>query len=572
MSVAPTAGAPAAWSLPARTRFSILGAALLALFLAALDQTIVATALPAIVSQFHGIDLAAWVSIGYLLSSTAMVPIYGRLSDSHGRRGVLVFGVIVFLIGSALCGISGGMLSLILDRVLQGVGAAAITSTAFAIPADLFPPIQRARYMGFFGAVFGIASVIGPWVGGVLTDHLSWRWVFYVNLPIGAIVMVLILTRMPSLGARGGEPLDLRGTGLMIATVVPLLLGLSLDPRVRVLGVPATPWLLGLACVAGVLYVVAERRAAHPVIPLSLFQNRTFASIAVSSLLIGASFIAAVLFLSLFMVNALGSTASGAGTAIVPLTFGVVFAGIATSFLVHRTRRYKGFMVGGLAVMAVGFAWASRMTAATSHTSVILRMILIGIGAGPAMPTLNIALQNAVPHTRIGIATAARQFYMLIGQALGAALFGMILSVTLTDALERNLTPALAALPPVARAVVDRAEFRHSGTGREGAAGPHAEVHARMVAAVNRDLETRRPPATDPQALARWTTTRDAELHQLDDAWARILLAVRASFAAAVTRVYALSVAFALGGMLILLIWLPELPLREGHTPEPVAE
>jgi EmrB/QacA subfamily drug resistance transporter len=521
-------------------KLTILGAVLLCLFLAALDQTIVATAMPAIVAQFHGIDLLSWVSIGYLLSSTAMVPIYGRLSDFHGRRRVLIAGLLIFLAGSALCGIAGSMVQLIVDRVIQGVGAAAITSTAFAVPADLYPPSERSRYMGFFGASFGLASVVGPWLGGILTDHWSWRWIFYVNLPLGVIALALILARMPKLASGLRHPLDLAGTVLLVASVVPLMLGLSLDPRRRLHGVPLDPALLVLAALATIAFLAVERRARAPVVPLELFANRTFSVVTIASLLFGAAFFAAVLFLSIFMVNVTGVSAAQAGTAIMPLTLGIVAGGIGASAIVHRSHRYKALIVGGFVVMAIGLVLAARMGPATTHAGVVWRMVVIGLGAGPGMPLMSLALQNAVPLKKVGAATASRQFFAQVGQALGAAIFGLVLSTGLTARLEADVHPLIATLPAAAQARLDLAHLRNGATGRD--AGVEAEVRA----ALDETSKTAVAPGA-PQQIA---------------------LAVRGAFAAAITRIYWGATFIALACALIVALGLPELPLRTSNRPE----
>jgi len=257
--------------LPHSTKLLILGAVLLSLFLAALDQTIVATALPAIVRSFNGIDLISWVSTGYLLASTAMIPIYGKLSDMYGRKPILIWGISVFLFGSTLCGISGSMVQLIMFRVVQGIGAAAITSTAFATPADLFVPADRPRYMGLFGAVFGVASVIGPFIGGVLTDQFSWRWVFYVNVPLGLIALAFIITKMPRLASGVVARIDWLGTLLLIGAVVPLMLGLTIDKTVYAWSSPLIIGLFALGSVCTILFLVVELRVPSPIMRFTWF-------------------------------------------------------------------------------------------------------------------------------------------------------------------------------------------------------------------------------------------------------------------------------------------------------------
>lgn len=492
--------------LPGRTKAVILAGVLLSLFLAALDQTIVSTALPAIVEDLNGLDLLAWVSTGYLLASTAMVPIYGKLSDLWGRKVILLWGILVFLIGSVLCGLAQTMIQLILYRVIQGIGAAALTSTAFAIPADLFTPAERPRYMGIFGAVFGLASVIGPFLGGVLTDNLSWHWTFFVNLPLGIIALVFIITKMPRLASGLRAPIDWLGTVLLIVGVVPLLLGLTLDKTLYPWTSPMILSLFAVATVATVLFLVVESRAASPVISLSLFRIRTYSVVTVASVLNGAAFFGAILFLSLFMVNVVGVSATAAGTALIPLTLSLVLGSIISSALVQRIGRYKPIILVGFAIMVVGFWLLAQMGVNSTRWSVTWRMIVLGLGIGPALPLLNLAAQNAVPFEEIGAATASRQFFQQLGQAFGAAIFGVILSTTLTAQIEANFTPLVAQLPPELQSRFDPAQFRQGSVSSEGATGDQVDVATRIAGEINSGFDQQRSLLTaaiqnnDPQA------------------------------------------------------------------------
>lgn len=494
--------------LPGRTKAVILVGVLLSLFLAALDQTIVATALPAIIQDLNGLELLSWVSTGYLLASTAMVPIYGKLSDLYGRRIVLLFGITVFLVGSALCGIAQTMIQLILYRVVQGVGAAALTSTAFAIPADLFTPAERPRYMGIFAGVFGLASVIGPYVGGVLTDNFSWHWVFYVNLPLGILALVFIILKMPKLASGLRASIDWLGTILLIVGVVPLLLGLTLDKSANGWTSPLILGLFAVAIVGTGLFLFVETRAASPIISLGLFRNRTFAIVIAASVLNGAAFFGAILFLSLFMVNVVGVSATAAGTALIPLTLSLVVGSILSSALVQRVGRYKPIIIVGFGIMLVGFWLLSRMNIDTTRSSVTWRMIVLGLGIGPAMPLLNLALQNAVPFAEMGAATASRQFFQQLGQVFGAAIFGVILTTTLTNQLTANFQPIVAQLPAELQSKFDVSQFKQSSAGAEGAAGEQVNIGARIEQEIANQFNQQRTLLTaalqndDPQAQA----------------------------------------------------------------------
>jgi len=592
-------------ALPHPTKLLILGAVLLSLFLAALDQTIVATALPAIVRDFNGIDMVSWVSAGYLLASTAMVPIYGKLSDLYGRKLILLWGIVVFLLGSALCGIAGSMIQLIVFRVVQGIGAAAITSTAFATPADLFVPADRPKYMGLFGGVFGIASVVGPFLGGLLTDQISWHWVFYVNLPLGLIALAFVMAKMPQMANGLRARIDWLGTILLIGAVAPLMLALSLDKSIHPWSSPLiiACFAIGLICTA--LFLIVERRAASPVIALDLFRNRTFTVGVVASIMSGAALFGAVLFLSLFMVNVLGLTATEAGIAQIPLMAGFVLSSNVSSLLVQRLGRYKGFIVGGFVVMCIGFIAMAQITMDTSAYDIAWRIFLVGLGLGPAMPLLNLAMQNAVPRHQIGAVSASRQFFQQLGQAVGGAVFGVILATTLTAQLQQNFTQIAQGLPPAMQAALDPARFRDSATASEGGAQP-IDLGPQIAGATIAPLEQQRTLAraalangdaaartqllgspetlsevkaalqassgTDAQGLARANQALDAAeqqaRQQAEQVGQVVGTAVKQSFATSVTRIYIYAFWLSIIALVAVALWLPEIPLSRGSPAE----
>jgi EmrB/QacA subfamily drug resistance transporter len=591
--------------LPHQTKLLILGAVLLSLFLAALDQTIVATALPAIVRDFNGIDLLSWVSTGYLLASTAMVPIYGKLSDMYGRKPILLWGIVVFLLGSALCGIAGSMLQLIVYRVIQGIGAAAITSTAFATPADLFAPAERPKYMGLFGGVFGIASVIGPFLGGLLTDQFSWPWVFYVNVPVGLLALAFVITKMPLLSSGARARIDWLGTVLLIGAVVPLMLGLTLDKSIHPWSSPLILGLFAAALACTAFFLVVERRVASPVISLDLFRNRTFSVGVVASVLNGAAFFGAVLFLSLYMVNVLGLTATKAGLAQIPLMAGFVLSSNISSLLVQRFGRYKAFMIAGFVMMIAGFLLMSLITMENTVYDIAWRVFLVGLGMGPALPLLNLAIQNAVQPHQIGAVTAGRQFFQQLGQALGGAVFGAILVTSLTAQLQKNVAPIAQSLPPAAQAALDPEQFRSSAGAGEGA-GQQVDLGAQIADAAVAPIAQQRALATaalangdaaaraqlvsnpetlpevkaqlqasdgaDPQALARASQALDAEEQQVRQeaqvAAQRVITAIKQSYATSITRIYFYAIWLTAAALLAIALWLPEIPLRKSNRAE----
>lgn len=550
-------------TLSPRAKILVLAGVMMGLFLAALDQTIVATALPRVVAELHGMDLFAWTSTSYLLASTTMVPIYGKLSDSFGRRNVMLTGIAIFLAGSVLCGFAGSMLSLVIFRGVQGLGAAAITSTAFAVPADLFVPAERARYQGIFGAVFAVSSIVGPLLGGVLTDHVGWRWVFFINLPLGAIAVAFIVAKMPRLHSGLSSRVDWLGALLLIVATVPFLLTLrgdrSLDAwlSLEVLG-PLALSLVGLA-----LFILVERQNPHAILPFALFKNRVFLLVALTSVCVGAAFFAALLFLSIFAVNALGATAREAGTAMMPLTAAVVVTSIVSARLVSRTGRYKAIIVGGLVLLCVGLFLLGTLTTESTLFGIGVRMFIFGCGMGPVLPMLTLSIQNAVPWGQVGAATSGRQFFQQLGQALGSAVFGVILTATLASALTETLEPVRAEVPASMRAEFDRrfdpARLRSGGVAHEPQSQSHGPAVDRVADEVRAEYAAlRREPGADKGAIDR------EEAQAL--AWSRAGdQAVRASFARAVTRVYRWSLPLGLIALLLAL-FTREIPLRKANA------
>ncbi|HEU4614613.1 MAG TPA: MDR family MFS transporter [Kofleriaceae bacterium] len=419
--------------------------ALLGLLLAALDQTIVATAGP-FIQRDLSIDpgLYVWITTGYLVASTVLVPIYGKLSDIYGRRRILLIAIGIFLLGSFACGIAQSATQLITYRAVQGIGSAGLFTSAFAIVADLFPPAERGKWQGMFGAAWGVSSVVGPLLGGVITENLSWHWTFFVNLPIGAIAAGLIASRMPPLrGTHETRPrLDIAGALALAVTTVPLLLALSLGHAEGTgTGTAGWPWrswqiaaLLATSVVGLIAFVVIERRAANPLLDFKLFRIKTFAIGSLAAFVVGNAFLGAIVFLPLFMVNVVGLSATSSGLTTTPLTFGIVAANIASGHLVSRLHSYKGVLLVSLVVQVASFGLlALTLTTGETQLAISVKMVLLGIGLGPSIPLFTLAIQTAVPPPQIGVATAAATFFRQMGTTIGLAILGTVFATSLAS-------------------------------------------------------------------------------------------------------------------------------------------
>jgi EmrB/QacA subfamily drug resistance transporter len=451
---------PDARSLPSRQKALIMVAIMLGLFLAALDQTIVGTALPKIVTDLAGNNLYTWVVTVYLLASTVTVPIYGKLSDVYGRRPLLLIGVGLFLLGSALSGLSQSMGQLIVFRGIQGLGAGAIFPIALAVIGDLFSPAERGRYQGFFGAVFGLSFIIGPFLGGFLTDSISWHWIFYVNLPIGIAALVVMATQLPNTGnTRGVRVRDLDYLGILVfsAAAILLLLGLTNKGLTDSSGQlydwlsPSVLYYMVAAAILTVGFVVIEHFAKEPIIPLDLFRNRSYSVINVATFFVAFGFFSAIIFLPRYFQAVQGLSATASGYRTWPLMLGLILSSTLSGILVSRTGKYKRMLLGSMALLTLGMFLLTRLQVDTGYWTLSLWMLIAGLGVGPSFSVTTVALQNAVPLRRIGVATSNLTFFRQIGGSVGLAIAGSIFAVAFASQLPASLSKAGVPAPIVAQ-------------------------------------------------------------------------------------------------------------------------
>jgi EmrB/QacA subfamily drug resistance transporter len=415
-------------ALPKTALYVTVAGLMLALLLSALDQTIVGTAMPRVASELHGFEHYAWVTTVYLLTSTSVVPIVGKLSDLYGRRWFLLCGVASFLLTSALCGLSQDMTQLIVFRGMQGVAGGVLMATVFTVISTLFPPAERARMQGLFSAVFGLASIVGPLLGGYLTDSLSWRWVFYVNLPVGIVALVVLWTFYRDAGPRRPvHSVDYVGALSLTAAVVPLLLVLSWGGQQFPWTSPPIVAMSLLATVMLAAFLWTEAHTAEPILPLSLFRNNVLALSALSIGILGVAMFGTILYIPLFVQGVIGTSATQSGTVLTPMMFAMIASSILGGQAIARTGRYKLMAIGGLSVAAGGLFLLSGMGPDTDYATAVRNMVLVGLGLGPVMPVFTLASQSAARVDQIGVATSLTQFARSIGGTLGTAIFGSLL-------------------------------------------------------------------------------------------------------------------------------------------------
>jgi EmrB/QacA subfamily drug resistance transporter len=550
---APSVTEDPAIGLSQRAKLEILGAVLLGLFLVALDQTIVGTALPKIVTDLGGNDHYTWVVTIYLLTSTITVPFYGKLSDLYGRRPMLMIGITLFLVGSVLSGLSQEMWQLILFRGIQGLGAGALFPIALAVIGDLFTPAERGKYQGLFGAVFGISFLIGPGLGGFLTDNVGWHWIFFVNLPIGIISLLVIGRLLPTIKRTGASRnLDYLGALVFTVAISFLLVGLT-NKATGDWADPTVGGFIAIGLIGSALFALVESRAKEPIVPLDLWRNRTYVSSLISTFLVSFGFFGAIIFLPRWFQVVRHETATASGYLIFPMLIGLIGSSIIAGALVSRTGKYKMIVLAGLGAMIAGITLMTQLTASTEYPVLFFWMFVAGVGIGPTLSVFTIIVQNAVPFSKLGVATSNLTFFRQVGGSVGLAIAGTVFGQALTDKLPSQLLPvagqALASAPPDKQAAL--------GGFFQGLASANLDLNGQTgVGQSFGQLIASRAPADLQSVLAPFVP-------QFDSAFAN-------SMSLAIAQTFWIGVVATVLGLLAAFV-MRELPLRETNgTPATV--
>jgi EmrB/QacA subfamily drug resistance transporter len=517
--------------LSQRAKMEILLAIMLGLFLGALDQTIVSVALPTIVTQLGGQQLLTWTITIYLLTSTITVPFYGKLSDLYGRKPLLMIGIGLFLVGSALSGLSQDMTQLIVFRGVQGLGAGALFPISLAVIGDLFTPAERGKYQGLFGAVFGLSSIIGPLLGGFLTEQVSWHWIFFVNLPLGVIALAVIWRLLPTVKRPdASRNLDYLGAAVFTVAVGSLLVGLT-NKQTNDWATFEVGGLIAIGLLVGALFVFVESRAKEPIVPLGLWRDRTYASSIAATFLISFGFFGAAVFLPQWFQFVQGATPTNSGLYSLALLAGLITSSVGSGLIVSRTGRYKLVILSGLAVMTVGLFLMTNLRADTPLPVLWSWMFVTGLGIGPTLSVFTIVVQNAVPVRALGVATSNLTFFRQIGGSVGLALLGTVFGNRLTAEIPTQLVAG-----GVPQAFVD--QFQSSGGGSSGLPLAGQDLGVAILARVPEAVR----PIVEPLIP-------------------KIVFGIHQAFSLAVTEVFMIGVVTTIVSLVVAAV-MRELPLR----------
>ena len=567
---------------------SVLGALMLTLLLEALDQTIVGTALPKIVGELQGFDRYTWVVTAYLLASTTMIPIIGKLSDQFGRKWFFVAGVIIFLLGSALSGAAQTMDQLIAFRAIQGLGAGTGIALVFTVVGDIFPPAERARWQGIFAAVYGFSSVVGPTIGGWLTDHgpllgnlvtdaTRWRWVFYLNLPLGIIALVVLLIYLPTnISMRSNEftgmaavrRIDFPGAFLASSATICLLLGLTWGGNQTYDW--TSPQIIIILAAAAILYVaffVAERFAKEPILPLDLFRNQVFAADALLALSTGMVLLSLVIYLPLFLQGVLGESATNSGEVITPLTISLVVGSAISGIIIGKFQRYQLITILGSLVLTVGVFFMTLWTASTSLLTATTNMVVAGIGLGIFFSVVTLAVQNALPRTRMGTGTGAITYLRALGQTLGIAIVGTVVNNTIsTDLANRLPANAIKQLTPAGLQFATNTQVLINPTYRDTVVHT-AEGFAVRSAVAQATANVPAGPNHDQTVAAIAQRVTAQTMQQTQHLLNQVFDALRLSLAVAIQHSFVATLFFC-GAVIIASIFLKDVPLAKHFREE----
>jgi EmrB/QacA subfamily drug resistance transporter len=521
-------------SLPKQQVMITFAGVMLAMFLGSLDQTVVGTAMPRIISDLGGFSHYTWITTAYIITSAVTIPIIGKLTDMYGRKFFYLGGLCLFVLASILCGLSNTMVQIIVFRGIQGVGAGVMMANAFTVIGDIFPPAERGKYQGFMSAVFGLSSIIGPTLGGYITDTLSWHWVFFINVPLGVVVILLFIFFFPNFRPDNlKHNIDYPGLVILILTVVPIMLALSW-------GGVEYPWsslqIIGMfvfSAVALILFIFAEKRSKEPILPLSLFRNRI---VAISELVIfftAFGMFGGIIFIPLFFQGVLGATATTSGSFLTPMMLGMVAGSFFSGQMLSRAGgHYRIQGIIGLAIMGAGMTLLSRMTVETSYGSAVVNIVITGFGLGITMPLYTIAVQNAVPYNMLGVATSSTAFFRSIGGSVGLAIFGSVMN-------NRFASEFTDRLPSVVKTMVPAKELEVLAHNPQALMSPEAQEQLRGI------IEQIGP--------------QGAELFQ------QVLQVLRQSLDSALSQVFLFAL-LAVAIAFLINLFIKEIPLRKQHT------
>jgi EmrB/QacA subfamily drug resistance transporter len=529
--LAPGAAAEVVEPVNIRVVIPVVASVMLGILLAALDQTIVGTAMPQVVADLGGLSHYAWVFTAYMLASTVTVPIYGKLSDIYGRRWFFIGGMVLFLAGSALSGMSTSMDQLIIFRSIQGLGAGAMMPIAFAIIGDVFPPLERGKWQGLTSGMFGIASIVGPTLGGWLTDNLGWRWVFYVNMPVGAIAIATAFFGLPKIKSMHAHKVDYYGAMTLILATVPMLLAFSWAGDKYAWGSPEIIGMLLFSVVMIGVFLLVELRADEPIISPRLFRDRTFTVSNIASFLIAGGMFGAIMYLPLFVQGVMGESATNSGAVLTPMMLGFVVSSIIGGQVMSRTGRYKAILLVSLILGSVGMFLFSRMSVDASNGELIRDMIITGLGIGATMSVFTIVVQNAFSVRQLGEVTASLQFFRNIGGTMGVAILGSLMNSQFSSNFNANLPTDVTATVP-----------------------------KEQLAALNNPQLI-----LSPDVVAQVKQSFTAFGAQGDHLYGEVILAVRDALSVAITDLFIIGMVFMLLA-LVATVFLKEIPLRRSLT------